>query len=65
MENELLEKLKKIEEKTDKIYSSVEKTRKYFLTTMIITAIMVVLPILVLILIIPRLLSAYSSIFNF
>jgi type II secretory pathway component PulF len=65
MENELLEKLKKIEEKTDKIYSSVEKTRKYFLTTMIITAIMIILPILALIVVIPKLISTYNDIFSF
>ena len=65
MENEILEKLKKVEEKTDKIYISVEKTRKYFLATMIITVVAIVFPILALIIIIPKLINLYSDIFNF
>ncbi len=65
MENEILEKLKKLEEKTDKIYTSVEKTRKYFLTTMIITLLMIVLPILGMIFLIPRIIGLYTNIYNF
>lgn len=65
MENEILEKLKKLEEKTDKIYTSVEKTRKYFLTTMIITLLMIVLPILGMIFLFPRIIGLYTNIYNF
>jgi len=45
------EVLKKIEEqnaKIDSIYASVEKTRKYFLWTFIITIVLVLLPLLIL-----------------
>ncbi len=65
MEKEILEKLKVQEEKIEKIYNSVEKTRKYFLVTIIATAVMFILPVIVLIVMIPRLISIYSDIFNF
>ena len=62
METEILEKLKQNDEKLDKIYASVEKTRKYFLWTMILTIALVVLPLLGLIVAIPSFLSNYSSV---
>jgi hypothetical protein len=42
MDTEL--RLQELEAKIDKIYVSVEKTRKYFLWTMIISVALVVLP---------------------
>ena len=60
MENEELKK--KIEEqgvKIDAIYKSVEKTRKYFLTTIWITVIAVVLPIIGLGFAIPFFMNTY------
>lgn len=49
MENTTLErKLTELQSKVDSIYVSVEKTRKYFLWTLIITLAVVVLPLLVL-----------------
>ncbi len=65
MEKEILEKLKEQEEKIDKIYQSVERTRKYFLFTLIATAVMFVLPIIGLIFMIPKLLGLYSDILSF
>lgn len=57
MEQETLNKLKALEEKIDAIYSSVEKTRKYFLLTFAVTVAMIVLPILGFIIVIPIFLS--------
>lgn len=55
---------KDIEEKLNAIYSSVEKTRKYILATTIVTIIMIVLPLLGLIIIVPRVMSTYMEILN-
>lgn len=56
--------MKKIEEqqiKIDAMYESVEKLRKYFLWTLIITVVTIVLPIVAMMLILPALLSSLSS----
>ncbi len=66
MENkEILKKIEEQEKKLDKIYSSVEKTRKYFLYTFIATIFFILLPVIGLIFLIPRLLGLYADIFNF
>jgi len=57
MDQEISNKFEALEKKIDAIYSSVEKTRKYFLLTLVITAAMIVLPILGLIIVIPIFLS--------
>jgi len=60
--------LKKIEEqdkKLEDIYRSVEKTRKYFLWTLIITLVFMVLPLIGLIYVIPKMLDAYSGLLGF
>jgi len=62
MENEILEKLKQNEEKLEKIFISVEKTRKYFFWTMVITAVVIILPLIGLVFAIPSFLSTYSNI---
>ena len=62
MENEELKK--KIEEqgvKIDAIYKSVEKTRKYFLTTIWITIIAVVVPMIGLAFAIPSFMKNYVN----
>ena len=61
MEQELLNKLEEQSKKIDEIYISVEKTRKYFQWTLIITVVTIVLPIVVLIIMIPWLMSTLSS----
>lgn len=48
MEPELSEKLVDMERKIDAMYASVEKLRKYFLWTLILTLVTVVLPIVAL-----------------
>ena len=65
MEGELLKKLEEQDQKINAIYVSVEKTRKYFLWTMIITIVAVVLPLIGLMFAIPAYLSTLSSMMNF
>lgn len=64
MNNEIEKRIERLEQKIDSIYISVEKTRKYFQWTMIITVIVVILPIIGLIIAIPAFISTYSSISN-
>lgn len=45
----------------EKIYDSVEKTRKYFMWSLIATLVLVIAPIIVAIIAIPFLLSSISS----
>ena len=54
MENDILKKLEEQAQKIEKIFISVEKTRKYFLWTLIISAVFVILPLVGLMLIIPQ-----------
>ena len=61
MEQEILNKLEAQEAKIEAIWQSVEKTRKYFLFTMIASLLMFILPIIGLIIIIPIFLSNLSS----
>ncbi len=60
-EQELNQKLVAIEEKVDKIYASTEKTRKYFMWTLIISVALVVLPAIGLLFAIPTFISTMSS----
>ena len=60
MDQETLNKLEALEKKVNAIYSSVEKTRKYFLITLIVTVVMIVLPILGFIVVIPIFLSSLN-----
>jgi hypothetical protein len=59
MDPELQQRFALIEEKVDKIYISVEKTRKYFLWTMIISVVLFVVPLIGLVFAIPYFLSSY------
>lgn len=61
MEQDILEKLNQQEKRIEQIYASVEKTRKYFLWTLIITIVTIVLPLIALIIIIPIVLRTYTS----
>lgn len=61
MDPELLKKLEDQEKKIDDIYKSVEKTRKYFLWTLIITVVMVVLPLIGLAVVIPMFMNTLTS----
>ncbi|MEF3691995.1 MAG: hypothetical protein V3574_03000 [Candidatus Moraniibacteriota bacterium] len=61
MEQEILKKLEAQDKKLDEIWKSVEKTRKYFIFTMVSSIVMVVLPLLALLIAIPFMLNAISS----
>ena len=61
MDEETREKIQEIDKKLDTIYRSVEKTRKYFQWTMIITIIVIVLPLVGLLFVIPLFLSLLSG----
>ena len=61
MEQDISRKFEEQEKKLDAIYKSVEKTRKYFLFTLIISVVFIVLPLLGLIFVIPMLLSTLTA----
>ena len=61
MEPNILQKLEEQESKIDAIYASVEKTRKYFLWTLIITIVLFIVPLIGLIFVIPSFLSTYTT----
>ncbi len=58
---DLTAQIKAQQEKIDKIYISVEKTRKYFMWTFIITIVLFVLPLIGLIFVIPQFLSTVTG----
>jgi cell division protein FtsL len=66
MEQEILNRLQTQEELLQKVYASVEKTRKYFVWTLIATAVMFILPLIGLMFVIPSFMqtmtSSYSSV---
>lgn len=51
-------KLAELEGKLDAVYASSEKMRKYFLTTLIVTIVLIIGPLLLLPLVIPAFLSS-------
>ena len=61
----ILEKIEEQNEKLEKIWKSVEKTRKYFLWTLIIALVTFVLPLVILLAIFPKILSLYTGDLNF
>ncbi|MDO8572447.1 MAG: hypothetical protein Q7S11_01595 [bacterium] len=64
MEPETLNILKELDVKIDKIYKSVEKTRKYFQWTLITSLIFFVLPLIVMAVILPSLLNGISTFYG-
>ena len=61
MDQETKNKIDELNRKMDEVYVSVEKTRKYFLWTMIITVAVVVLPLIGLMFAIPSFLNTYTN----
>lgn len=61
MEQEILNRLEKNEEKLEKIFVSVERMRRYFLWTLIVTVLMVLLPAVGLLFAIPKFMDTYSQ----
>ena len=64
-EQQILQKLKEMEERLDKVYKSTEQTRKYILAMLIFSVVFLVLPLVGLIFIIPQFLSVYNDLGNF
>lgn len=58
------EQMIRLEEKIDAVYKSVEKIRKYLLTTLIVTVVTIVLPIIIAIFMIPMAISTFGSIYQ-
>ncbi len=61
MEEETKKRLDMQDELLLKIYTSVEKTRKYFLWTLITSLVVFILPLVGMIFVIPKFLSVYTS----
>jgi hypothetical protein len=61
---ELRQKIDELERKIDAVYVSAEKTRKYFLGTIIVSVIAFVLPLIGLLFAIPSFISTYAQIGN-
>ncbi|MBU2579295.1 hypothetical protein KKA09_04255 [Patescibacteria group bacterium] len=59
--NDILKKLEEQEAKINAIYQSVEKTRKYFLATLIISVAFIIFPLIALIFVIPSFLKIITS----
>jgi len=62
MEEDILQKIAEQDKKLEEIYRSVEKMRKYFLWTLIITVALIILPLIGLMFVLPKFLSIYSGI---
>lgn len=61
MENEIIKKLEEQAKKIEAIFVSMEKTRKYFLWTLIISLAFVILPIIGLAFVIPQFLNTLNT----
>jgi type IV secretory pathway component VirB8 len=61
MPEELVQKIDEQQKKIDAIYVSVERLRKYFMWTVIITVVTVVLPIIALAFILPWFIKTMTS----
>ena len=59
MQGESMKRLAELEAKIDAIYISVEKTRKYFMWTLIISVALFVLPLIGLVFAIPAFMNNY------
>lgn len=62
--DEILKKIEQQERKIDAIYASVEKLRKYFLWTFIITVATVILPLIIAIVILPSLIGNIMNLYR-
>ncbi len=61
MDEDTLKSFEEQNKKLNEIYRSVEKTRKYFLWTLIITVAVIVLPLIGILFLIPQIIKIYSS----
>lgn len=61
MEKNLMEKFEKQEQQLDEIYKTVKRLKRYFLTTIIISVLTFLLPILAVILSLPWLMKTFET----
>ena len=59
--DEVLKKLVELEKKVDAIYKSAEKTRKYFMWTLILSVSFFVLPLIGLVFVIPQFINSIGG----
>ena len=59
--DEVLKKLTELEAKVDAVYKSAEKTRKYFLWTIIVSVVVFVLPLVGLLFVIPQFINSVGG----
>ncbi len=64
MATEIAAALKQLDDKIEVVYASVERTRKYMLWSLIMQVAVVLLPLVVLMLAVPFLLSSLANISN-
>jgi hypothetical protein len=64
MEDQIMQKLEELERKIDENKITVDKMRRYFMWTLIISAVVIILPIFGLLFAIPQFLSSYGDIGN-
>lgn len=64
MQPDISQQIKQLEEKVEAVYVSVEKTRKYFFWTMVITIALFVLPLIALVFVVPSFISNYTETLN-
>lgn len=61
MEKDIEKRLDLQDQALEKMYNSVEKTRKYFMWTLIISGLMFLIPLFILIFILPGFINGYIS----
>jgi CHASE3 domain sensor protein len=61
MEEEIFRKIEAQDKKLEEIHRSIEKMRKYFLWTLVITIIVIIIPIIGIIILIPNLIGTING----
>ncbi|KKS65700.1 MAG: hypothetical protein UV34_C0010G0002 [Parcubacteria group bacterium GW2011_GWB1_42_6] len=61
MDQEIQNKFEEQNKKLEEIFRSVEKTRKYFLWTLILSLVFFFLPLIAIIFLLPRIFDAYTG----
>jgi type II secretory pathway component PulF len=61
MEDDLKEQLKAQQEFMEKIYRSAEKTRKYFMWTLITSLVVFIIPLIIMMFVLPSFINTYMG----
>jgi len=61
MPQDIFQKIEELEQKIDAIYRSVERMKKYFLWTLILSLAFFVLPLIAIIIFLPSFLNTYTN----